>query len=111
MQVYLVKIFVVVDDFCVRPRFFRHACALPVKEASTSLREKHDDEGDPLILLFVPQQFEYKHDYSEEYPIAHRDQREVAFREADSDEASLTRAHRFLRIQLIFLAILEPVLS
>jgi len=59
----------------------------------------------------VPQQLERKHDYGEEYSVTHCDQREVTFRETDSDKAGLTRAHWLLRVQSIFLVILEAVLA
>lgn len=63
------------------------------------------------ILPLVPEQFKREHDYGDEYPVAHCDQGKVALREADRDETGVAGAHRFLRIQLILIAILEPVLA
>lgn len=59
----------------------------------------------------MPQQFKRKYNYGEEYSVAHYDQCEIAFRETDSDKAGLTQTHWFPRIQMIFFAIFQSVLS
>jgi len=59
----------------------------------------------------MPQQLEHKHNHSEEYSITHCDQREIKFRETDSDKAGLTRTHWFSRIQAIFFAIFKSIFS
>lgn len=59
----------------------------------------------------MPQQLERKHGYSEEYSTAHCDQREITFRETDSDKVGLTQTHWFSRIQAIFFAIFKSIFS
>lgn len=59
----------------------------------------------------MPQQFKRKHDYGEEYSVTHYDQREIAFRETNSDKAGLTQTHWFPRIQAIFFVIFQSELS
>lgn len=86
---------------------------MPAKEYITNNVQGawYNIEGLSQILPLVPQQLEDKHDYGEEHSVAHSDQREIAFRETDSDKAGLTRTHWFSRVQVIFLMVFQSVFS